>query len=31
VEDVVERHDRYLVIQKHAATWEIAEQEDLRR
>jgi len=31
VEDVVERHDRYLVIQKRPETWEIVEQEDPRR
>jgi 5-bromo-4-chloroindolyl phosphate hydrolysis protein len=31
VEDVVERHDRYLVVQKHPETWEIVEQTDPRR
>jgi hypothetical protein len=31
VEDVVERHDRYFVIQKHAETWEIVERADPRR
>ena len=31
VEDVVERHDRYLVIQKHPETWAIVEQTDPRR
>jgi hypothetical protein len=31
IEDVVERHDRYLVIQKHPETWEIVQQTDPRR
>jgi hypothetical protein len=31
VEDVVERHDRYVVVQKHAETWPIVEREDPRR
>jgi hypothetical protein len=31
VEDVVERHDRYLVILKHPETWEIVERTDPRR
>jgi hypothetical protein len=31
VEDVVERTDRYFVVQKHPQTWEIAEQTDPRR
>jgi hypothetical protein len=31
VEDVVERHDRYLVIQKHPATWETVQRTDPRR
>jgi hypothetical protein len=31
VEDVVERHERYLVIRKHPETWAIVEQFDPRR
>lgn len=31
VEDVVERHDRYLVIQKHPETWETVVRTDPRR
>jgi 5-bromo-4-chloroindolyl phosphate hydrolysis protein len=31
VEDVVERHDRYFVIEKHPETWEIVERANPRR
>jgi hypothetical protein len=31
VEDVIERTDRYAVVQKHPETWEIAERMDPRR
>jgi hypothetical protein len=31
VEDVVERNDRYVVVQKHPDTWQIVEQLDPRR
>jgi len=31
VEDVVERCDRYFVVQKHAATWPIVQKTDPRR
>lgn len=31
VEDVVERHDRYVVVQKHPETWNIVEETDPRR
>jgi hypothetical protein len=31
VEDVVDRTDRYFVVRKHPATWEIVEQSDPRR
>ena len=31
VEDVVERHDRYVVVQKHPETWHIVEKADPRR
>ena len=31
VEDVVEEHERYAVIQKRAETWDVAERTDPRR
>ena len=31
VEDVVERHDRYVVVQKHPETWDIVQETDPRR
>jgi hypothetical protein len=31
VEDVVERHGRYVVVQKHPETWHIVEETDPRR
>lgn len=30
VEDVVERHERYLVVRKHPETWEIVQRADTR-
>jgi hypothetical protein len=30
VEDVVERHERYVVVRKHPPTWEIAQRTDPR-
>jgi hypothetical protein len=31
VEDVVERHERYVVLRKHPETWEIVQRLDPRR
>ena len=31
VEDVVERHGRYVIVQKHPETWHIVEETDPRR